>query len=119
MSSHRRRLFVLFASMFLVLTIVIGSSVGLAASKTKDSTWAGVDEANELQEILDRLNAKLQHEIIQESGPAEYDTAHNNACSRSRGDLIDRPGEGELRVKRSHDGSNRSDESFKTSCRKP
>ncbi|NLJ60069.1 MAG: sugar ABC transporter substrate-binding protein [Firmicutes bacterium] len=77
MSSHRRRLSVLFASMFLVLTIVIGSSVGLAASKTKIrlATWAGVDEANELQEILDRLNAKsTTYEIIQESSPAEYDT---------------------------------------------
>jgi len=77
MSSHGRRLFVLFASLFLVSTLVIGSAVGLAASKTKIrlATWAGVDEANELQEILDRLNAKsTTYEIVQESSPAEYDT---------------------------------------------
>lgn len=39
------------------------------------STWAGADEANELQEILDELNAQSSiYEIVQESNPAEYDT---------------------------------------------
>lgn len=39
----------------------------------KLSTWAGVDEANELQAILDELNAASEtYEIVQESSPAEY-----------------------------------------------
>jgi multiple sugar transport system substrate-binding protein len=38
-------------------------------------TWAGTDEANELQAILDELNAKSDvYEIVQDSNPAEYDT---------------------------------------------
>jgi multiple sugar transport system substrate-binding protein len=39
----------------------------------KLATWAGVDEANELQAILDNLNAASDtYEIVQESSPAEY-----------------------------------------------
>ena len=39
----------------------------------KLATWAGVDEANELQVILDKLNAASDtYEIVQESSPAEY-----------------------------------------------
>ncbi|MGG1880600.1 sugar ABC transporter substrate-binding protein [Paenibacillus cisolokensis] len=39
------------------------------------STWAGADEAKELQEILDELNSKSSvYEIVQDSNPAEYDT---------------------------------------------
>lgn len=39
----------------------------------KLATWAGVGEANELQQILDRLNAaSTTYEIVQESSPAEY-----------------------------------------------
>lgn len=39
------------------------------------TTWAGTDEANELQAILDELNAKSDvYEIVQDSNPAEYDT---------------------------------------------
>jgi multiple sugar transport system substrate-binding protein len=38
-------------------------------------TWAGTDEANELQAILDELNASSDvYEIVQDSNPAEYDT---------------------------------------------
>jgi multiple sugar transport system substrate-binding protein len=41
--------------------------------QVKLATWAGVDEANELQAILDRLNAASDtYEIVQESSPAEY-----------------------------------------------
>lgn len=46
-----------------------------AGGKTqiKLSTWAGVDEANELQAIIDKLNAASDtYEIVQESSPAEY-----------------------------------------------
>ena len=41
--------------------------------EVKLATWAGVDEANELQAILDRLNAASDtYSIVQESSPAEY-----------------------------------------------
>jgi len=41
--------------------------------KLKLATWAGVDEAKELQGLLDKLNAaSSSYEIIQESSPSEY-----------------------------------------------
>jgi len=41
--------------------------------QVKLATWAGVNEANELQAILDGLNAaSSSYEIVQESSPAEY-----------------------------------------------
>lgn len=41
--------------------------------QVKLATWAGVDEANELQAILDKLNAASEtYEIVQESSPAEF-----------------------------------------------
>ncbi len=41
--------------------------------QVKLATWAGVDEANELQAILDKLNAASDtYEIVQESSPAEF-----------------------------------------------
>lgn len=41
--------------------------------QVKLATWAGVDEANELQAILDKLNsASDTYEIVQESSPAEF-----------------------------------------------
>lgn len=43
--------------------------------KVRLSTWAGADEAKELQTIIDDLNAKsTTYEIVQDSNPAEYDT---------------------------------------------
>jgi len=54
-----------------------GGSSGGSAGKVQIrlSTWAGADEAKELQAILDELNAKSDvYEIIQDSNPAEYDT---------------------------------------------
>src|SRR5690606_2140364 len=55
-----------------------GSS-GSSGSKSKVTirlaTWAGENEAKELQQILDELNAKSDiYEIVQDSNPAEYDT---------------------------------------------
>lgn len=39
------------------------------------ATWAGAEEANELQSILDELNAESDvYEIVQDSNPGEYDT---------------------------------------------
>ncbi len=41
--------------------------------QVKLATWAGVNEANELQAIIDELNAASDtYEIVQESSPAEY-----------------------------------------------
>lgn len=57
------------------------STGGDSASKQAEKvqvrlvTWAGTDEANELQNIIDDLNAKSDvYEIVQDSNPAEYDT---------------------------------------------
>jgi multiple sugar transport system substrate-binding protein len=50
------------------------------------STWAGAEEAKELQEILDELNAKsTTYEIVQDSNPAEYDTRIITQLSGSGG----------------------------------
>lgn len=52
-----------------------GEAAAPAAGKVqvKLATWAGVDEANELQAIVDDLNAASDtYEIVVESSPAEY-----------------------------------------------
>lgn len=50
-----------------------GAPAAGAKVQVKLATWAGVDEANELQAILDELNAASEtYEIVQESSPAEY-----------------------------------------------
>ena len=53
-----------------------GSSVSSGSKVTiRLATWAGENEAKELQQILDELNAKSDiYEIVQDSNPAEYDT---------------------------------------------
>jgi len=55
------------------------TGAGAAAAPSGDkvqiklATWAGVDEANELQAILDKLNAASDsYQIVQESSPAEF-----------------------------------------------
>jgi hypothetical protein len=62
-----------------VVTQVVEKEVTVIVTPTppkvtlKLATWAGVDEANELQDILDRLNAASDtYEIVQESSPSEY-----------------------------------------------
>ncbi|MNO18857.1 Bacterial extracellular solute-binding protein [compost metagenome] len=43
--------------------------------EVKLTTWAGADEAKELQQLLDELNEKsTTYTIVQDSNPAEYDT---------------------------------------------
>ncbi|MDU4694755.1 MAG: sugar ABC transporter substrate-binding protein [Paenibacillus sp.] len=43
--------------------------------EVKLTTWAGADEAKELQQLLDELNKKsTTYTIVQDSNPAEYDT---------------------------------------------
>lgn len=80
-------------SLFTLLTIVLVLSLALVGCSSKNSndgskpgdtnkkvkvrlsTWAGADEAKELQAIIDDLNAKsTTYEIVQDSNPAEYDT---------------------------------------------
>lgn len=42
-------------------------------AQVKLATWAGVDEANELQGLIDKLNqASTTYTIVQESSPSEY-----------------------------------------------
>lgn len=43
--------------------------------EVKLSTWAGADEAKELQKLIDELNEKsTTYTLVQDSNPAEYDT---------------------------------------------
>lgn len=50
------------------------------------STWAGADEAKELQGILDKLNEKsTTYKIIQDSNPADYDTRLTTQLSGNGG----------------------------------
>lgn len=50
-----------------------GAAAPTGRVQVKLATWAGVDEANELQAIIDELNAASDtYEIVQESSPAEY-----------------------------------------------
>ncbi|MEW6227930.1 MAG: sugar ABC transporter substrate-binding protein [Bacillota bacterium] len=77
--SSRRLTLVCMLGLLLVTSLALtgGAEPGLAASKVKIrlATWAGVEEAKELQAILDQLNAKSStYEIVQESSPAEYMT---------------------------------------------
>lgn len=54
-----------------------GQSSGEGSGKVtiRLATWAGADEAKELQQILDKLNNQSStYQIIQDSNPAEYDT---------------------------------------------
>ncbi|WP_128656655.1 ABC transporter substrate-binding protein, partial [Paenibacillus sp. 598K] len=50
------------------------------------STWAGNEEAGELQKLIDELNAKSEsYTIVQDSNPAEYDTRLITQLSGSSG----------------------------------
>lgn len=50
------------------------------------STWAGADEAKELQAILDKLNSQSdKYNIVQDSNPADYDTRLTTQLSGSSG----------------------------------
>lgn len=52
----------------------------------KLSTWAGAEEAAELQEILDRLNSSSDTYVItQDSNPADYDTRLTTQLSGNAG----------------------------------
>lgn len=50
------------------------------------ATWAGADEAKELQEIIDKLNeSSEQYKIEQDSNPADYDTRITTQLSGNGG----------------------------------
>lgn len=50
------------------------------------STWAGADEAKQLQKIIDKLNAKsTTYKIVQDSNPADYDTRLKTQLSGNSG----------------------------------
>lgn len=50
------------------------------------STWAGEEEAKELQGIIDKLNAKSdKYKIVQDSNPADYDTRITTQLSGNGG----------------------------------
>lgn len=66
-----------FLFIILVVSLLISTCLGAQKKKVtiRFATWAGTDEAKELQEIIDQLNAKSQQYIIeQDSNPADYDT---------------------------------------------
>ncbi|MFS0725705.1 ABC transporter substrate-binding protein [Paenibacillus sp. 1P07SE] len=76
------------AALLLASSLVLGACSGNNVSPGGDNgatsgekvqvrlaTWAGADEANELQEIIDELNANsTTYTLVQDSNPAEYDT---------------------------------------------
>lgn len=78
MSGRSRVVVLAFGVLLLASTLLVsGAQESLAASKIKLrlATWAGVEEAKELQAILDQLNGKsTTYEIVQESSPADYMT---------------------------------------------
>ncbi|MFP4483618.1 MAG: ABC transporter substrate-binding protein [Spirochaetaceae bacterium] len=71
-------------TLFAVLGILLPAFLFAAGGQEADpdqpvevrlATWAGSEEANELQEILDELNAESEtYRITQQSSPAEYYT---------------------------------------------
>jgi multiple sugar transport system substrate-binding protein len=58
--------------------------------KIRLATWAGVDEAKELQAVIDKINAKATtFEIVQEAQPADYYTKlQTNLAGGTAADLL-------------------------------
>src|SRR4051794_233961 len=58
--------------------------------KIRLATWAGVDEAKELQAVIDTINAKATtFEIVQEAQPADYYTKiQTNLAGGTATDLL-------------------------------
>lgn len=59
-------------------------------TKIRLATWAGVDEAKELQAVIDKINATATtFEIIQEAQPADYYTKlQTNLAGSTAADLL-------------------------------
>ena len=67
--------FRLFALLLAVLAVAVGPALAQDAPTITISTWAGVDEAAELQEILDEINANTtEYQIVHQPIPADYYT---------------------------------------------
>lgn len=58
--------------------------------KIRLTTWTGVDEAKELQAVIDKVNAQATtYEIVHEPQPADYDTkVQTNLAGGTAADLI-------------------------------
>src|SRR5207249_2083136 len=58
--------------------------------KIRLATWTGVDEAKELQAVIDKINAKATtFEIVQEAQPADYYTKiQTNLAGGTAADLL-------------------------------
>jgi len=93
-----KKFFSLFAILLASLLIISGCSGGSSKSQNnvsqqkkekvtiRLSTWAGADEAKELQGIIDKLNKKSDtYKIVQDSNPADYDTRLTTQLSGSSG----------------------------------
>lgn len=91
----KKRISCLIATLLSASVILAGcsspdSSSGNNTSKEKAairlSTWAGSDEAKELQGIIDKLNEKsTTYKIVQDSNPADYDTRLKTQLSGNSG----------------------------------
>ena len=66
------------------------ASSGGAKVTIRLATWTGVDEAKELQAVIDKVNAKsTNYEIVQEAQPADYYTKlQTNLAGGTAADLI-------------------------------
>src|ERR1044071_9900660 len=73
-------------------TAAPGASAAAGGEKVKIrlAIWAGVDEAKELQAVIDKINAKATtFEIIQEAQPADYYTKlQTNLAGGTAADLL-------------------------------
>ncbi|MCI0710865.1 MAG: sugar ABC transporter substrate-binding protein [Chloroflexi bacterium] len=71
------RLFLILIVVVALLPLTISDTPAVAQDKVvlRMNTWAGVDEAAELQEIIDEVNANSESfEIVYEPNPADYYT---------------------------------------------
>ncbi len=67
--------FRLFALMLIVCAIAVGPALAQDVPTITISTWAGVDEAAEFQEIIDGINASTtEYQIVHQPIPADYYT---------------------------------------------
>src|SRR5690554_5974601 len=67
--------FRLIAVVIALLAVAVGPAIAQDVPTITISTWAGVDEAAEFQEILDEINANTtEYQIVHQPIPADYYT---------------------------------------------
>jgi len=67
--------FRLLALLLVVLAVAVGPMLAQDVPTITISTWAGVDEAAEFQEILDEINANTtEYQVVHQPIPADYYT---------------------------------------------